>query len=87
LAVIWGYQLLIPETFDDHSLIMMHPKGNFDGFSGPDREDYFFKSYTVESDLIYLISRRIQTVEICQLERQTPQPSGGGWRMSFPMRR
>jgi hypothetical protein len=38
-----GVGSLIPETFDDHSLIMVHHKHTFNGFSGPDREGHFLK--------------------------------------------
>jgi hypothetical protein len=54
-----------PEKFDDHSLIILNPKQTVNGLSGPDREDYFFKSHTVKSDLIYLTFRRVHTLEIC----------------------
>jgi hypothetical protein len=77
---------LVPEKFDDYSLIMVYPKRIFNRFSAPDREDHLFKSDTVESNLIYSTFRRVQTVEICQSERRTPQPSWGDWRMYLSTR-
>jgi hypothetical protein len=38
-----GIGSLFPEKFDDHSLIMVHPKRTFNGFSSRDREDHFLK--------------------------------------------
>jgi hypothetical protein len=41
----------------------------------------FFKNRTVESDLVYVIGRKVHILEICLPERRTPEPSAGGWRM------
>jgi hypothetical protein len=35
---------LVPEKFDHHSLIMVHPKSTFNGLQGSDRENYFKKA-------------------------------------------
>jgi hypothetical protein len=82
-----GIRSLVPGKFDDHSLIMVHLKRIFNGFSGPYREDHFLKSHTVKSDLIYLTFRRVHTLEICWLESRTPEPSGRGWRIYLNSRR
>jgi hypothetical protein len=43
---------LVLEKFDDHSLIMVHPKRTFNGFEDPDREDHFLRSHSrIQFDL------------------------------------
>jgi hypothetical protein len=60
-----GISSLVPEKFDDHSLIIVNLKHTFNGLSSPDQEDHFLKSHTVESDLTYLAFRRVHTLDIC----------------------
>jgi hypothetical protein len=39
-----GIGSLVPEKFDDHSLVILYLKRTCNRFSGPDREDYFLQA-------------------------------------------
>jgi hypothetical protein len=41
---LMGIGSLIPEKFDDHFLIIFHPKRMVNGFSDPDQEGHFLKA-------------------------------------------
>jgi hypothetical protein len=43
-----GIGSLVPKKVDDYSLVILHPKQTSNELSGPDREDHFVKSHTVE---------------------------------------
>jgi hypothetical protein len=70
---------LVPEKFDDHSLIILHPKRTFNRFQSTKWGNNYAVSRILETSLIYLTFRRIRILEINFCERWAPDLSGWCW--------
>jgi hypothetical protein len=78
---------LFQEKFDDHPLIVLHPKRTLSRFQGTEWENNYRVNRILETDLIYLIFRRVHILEISSCEMRTRELSAGGWRMYLSTRR
>jgi hypothetical protein len=77
---------LVREKFDDHSLVIFHPRVILNGFSCTKWGNNYGVNLTLEIDSIYLIFRKVQALEINLREMLAPELSARGWDMHLSTR-
>jgi hypothetical protein len=78
---------LVEEKFNDCSLIMVYWKCILNGFSSTKWDNNSVFSPILETDLIYVTSRRVPIVEISIREMRSPEFGAGGWGICWSTRR
>jgi hypothetical protein len=87
VCIIKSIGSLVQEKFNDHSLIMLHPKCRVNGFYGIKWANNYGVNRRVKTDLIYSTVRRVHPLEISLCEMRTPELSPVGSGMHLATRR